>query len=112
MWPFALAGLVAVISLLGVRQAVLTPRAAGPAPTTLAAGTKVSPPTVAAEAWASVRPVGSSCPDSHPIKGNINGEGERIFHVEGQRYYKATNPEACFTDADAAVAEGFRASLR
>lgn len=75
----------------------------------MAACTEVSPSAVAAEAPASVRPVGSSCPDSHPVKGN--GEGERIFHVEGRRYYEATNPEACFADTDAALARVFRASL-
>ena len=60
----------------------------------------------------SVVPAGSDCPDSHLVKGNVNDEGERIFHVEGQRYYEATNPEECFASAEEAEAGGFRASLR
>ena len=55
---------------------------------------------------------GLSCPYSHPVKGNISSEGERIFHVAGQRYYEQTKPERCFSSAEAALAAGFRASLR
>lgn len=55
---------------------------------------------------------GASCPDLHPVKGNINREGQRIFHVAGQKYYEQTKPEKCFSSPEAALAEGFRASLR
>lgn len=55
---------------------------------------------------------GSSCPYLRPVKGNINREGRRIFHVEGQKYYEQTKPEKCFSSPEAALAEGFRASLR
>jgi len=55
---------------------------------------------------------GSSCPYLHPVKGNINREGRRIFHVAGQKYYEQTKPEKCFSSPEAALAEGFRASLR
>lgn len=55
---------------------------------------------------------GSSCPYLRPVKGNINREGRRIFHVEGQKYYEQTKLEKCFSSPEAALAEGFRASLR
>ena len=54
----------------------------------------------------------STCPTAHPIKGNVNASGERIFHVIGQMYYDATHPETCFTTEEDALAAGFRASLR
>lgn len=59
-----------------------------------------------------VQPSGALCPASHPVKGNINRAGERIFHLEGQAYYEVTDPEVCFASAEAAAADGFRASLR
>lgn len=55
---------------------------------------------------------GAHCPVSHPVKGNVNDEGEQIFHLEGQAYYDATRPERCFSSAEAARAEGFRASMK
>jgi hypothetical protein len=55
---------------------------------------------------------GSNCPASHPVKGNINTDGEKIFHLEDQEYYEITNPEACFSSPQAALAGGFRASFR
>lgn len=50
----------------------------------------------------------NTCPSGYPIKGNASSG---IFHVPGQRYYNATNPERCFaTEADARAA-GYRRSL-
>jgi hypothetical protein len=49
------------------------------------------------------------CPDSHPVKGN---RASRIFHVPGGRYYDSTHAERCFCDAEAAEADGYRASKR
>jgi very-short-patch-repair endonuclease len=55
---------------------------------------------------------GPTCPGSHPVKGNVNQEGERIFHRPSGEFYDATEPERCFADAAAAVSSGFRASRR
>lgn len=50
----------------------------------------------------------NTCPAGYPIKGNANSG---IYHVPGQQYYNATNPERCFaTEADAR-AGGYRRSL-
>ena len=76
------------------------------------ASREAASPELTAAVGLSVVPSGSDCPDSHLVKGNVNDEGERIFHVEGQRYYEATNPEECFASAEEAEAGGFRASLR
>ncbi|MGB3733378.1 MAG: hypothetical protein WA964_00375 [Ilumatobacter sp.] len=46
-----------------------------------------------------------SCPVSHPVKANDNSG---IFHVPGGRFYDRTKPERCYSDADAAVADGYR----
>lgn len=112
LWSLALASIV--VMLLGFGWFVLSPNA----PATLGTAQSVGTLPGAAEVEGSAReelsvpPIDSSCPDSHPVKGNINDEGEHIFHVEGQRYYEVTDPEACFASAEAAIAEGFRASLR
>lgn len=58
----------------------------------------------------SVNPSGSSCPSSHPIKGNVAESGERIYHEPGWRYYDATIPEECFASSEDAEAGGYRAS--
>lgn len=57
-------------------------------------------------------PDGATCPASHPVKGNINADGEKIYHLSQQQYYEATRPEDCFLTVEAASAEGYRASLR
>ncbi|MFK7916502.1 MAG: hypothetical protein AB8G14_00375 [Ilumatobacter sp.] len=46
-----------------------------------------------------------SCPLSHPVKANDNSG---IFHVPEGRFYARTNPERCYSDADAAIADGYR----
>ncbi|BAN01588.1 sunset domain-containing protein [Ilumatobacter coccineus] len=46
-----------------------------------------------------------SCPISHPIKAN---DKSGIFHVPGGRFYDRTKPERCYTDAEAATADGYR----
>lgn len=54
----------------------------------------------------------NNCPVSHPLKGNISSNDERIVHRPGQDYYDATNPERCFATLTDAQADGFRPSLR
>lgn len=44
------------------------------------------------------------------IKGNINADKEKIYHVPGGRYYEQTNPEALFCTEDEAKAAGYRKS--
>ncbi|AJT41840.1 hypothetical protein [Psychromicrobium lacuslunae] len=47
----------------------------------------------------------NSCPSWAPIKGN---KQSHIYHLPGQRFYKATNPELCFATEAAAVKAGYR----
>lgn len=48
-----------------------------------------------------------NCPAGAPIKGN---RPSMIYHMPGQRYYKATTPEQCFATRAAAVHAGYRAA--
>lgn len=45
------------------------------------------------------------------IKGNINREGKKIYHVPEGRYYSQTNPEEWFCSEKEAEAAGFRKSM-
>lgn len=56
-----------------------------------------------------VDPSGQSCPESHPIKGNIT-DTVNIFNEPGRRYYESTVPERCLASAKDAEGNGFRAS--
>ena len=75
------------------------------AATTAKPSTKDAPSEPAATAdtpdW--IEPVNSTCPLTHPVKGNANS---RIFHVPGGRFYDSTVPERCYRDASAAEADG------
>lgn len=54
-----------------------------------------------------------NCPDTHPIKGNINVQkGTMIFHLPGGAYYTRTKPEKCYATEQDAIADGFRKSKR
>lgn len=46
------------------------------------------------------------------IRGNINRQGERIYHMPGDPFYDRTNPEATFCSAAEAEAAGFRRAGR
>ncbi len=48
-----------------------------------------------------------SCPESHPVKGNVSSG---IYHVPGGRFYQRTKAERCYCDTAAAEADGLRAS--
>ena len=51
-------------------------------------------------------PVSSwNCPSWAPIKGNASS---MIYHMPGQRFYKATKPEDCFSTQAAARSYGYR----
>jgi hypothetical protein len=56
-----------------------------------------------------VDPIDGACPLSHPIKGNANSG---IYHRPGGQFYEQTIPERCYRDAEAAEADGMRASKR
>ena len=54
--------------------------------------------------WAD--PLGDgTCPISHPIKANDNSG---IFHMPHGRSYDRTRPQRCYSDAAAALADGYR----
>ena len=55
----------------------------------------------------SAKPVGHNCPKSAPIKGN---RPSHIYHLPGQRFYKITGPEICFSTESAARKAGYRKS--
>lgn len=74
-----------------------TPTPAAPAPS----------PTVAG----SVPSEGASCPDSHPIKGNITSTN-RIYYLPDLLSYGRIQPEACFASPTDAEAAGFRRAER
>lgn len=54
--------------------------------------------------WADPLPDGSG-PDGYPIKANDNSG---IFHVPGGRFYDRTKAERYYSDAAAAMADGYR----
>ncbi len=53
-----------------------------------------------------------ACPQSHPLKGNVNAQGVKIYHRPSQTYYGVTVPEACFASSEEALRAGFRASKK
>ena len=63
--------------------------------------------TAVVDAW--VEPEGDACPATHPVKAKL---GSGIFHEPGGQMYDRTTPDRCYRDADAAVADGLRASKR
>jgi len=54
--------------------------------------------------WTMPLPDGS-CPLEHPIKANDNSG---IFHLPAGRFYGRTKPERCYSNAEAAIADGYR----
>jgi hypothetical protein len=64
-----------------------------------------SPASVLPVAW--VLPVDGRPPEGYPVKAN---ESSKIFHVPGGRFYDRTRAERCYADAEAAIADGYRAA--
>ena len=58
----------------------------------------------------SVQADGSNCPSDYPVKANVSRYGDRIYHLPGWQYYRATYPEECFANAGDAEDAGYRAS--
>ncbi len=52
-------------------------------------------------------PIDGGCPDGYPIKANDNSG---IYHVPGGRFYERTIPERCYSTAEGAAADGYRAA--
>jgi hypothetical protein len=59
------------------------------------------------DAW--VDPEGDACPATHPVKAKLKSA---IYHEPGGQMYDRTTPDRCYRDADAATADGLRASKR
>lgn len=78
---------------------------AAPAASTTPAAPAASAAPSAEQAW--VAPVDGACPLSHPIKLN---ESSGIFHSPGGRFYERTSADRCYASAEAATADGYRAS--
>ena len=75
-------------------------------PSERAPATTTSPATVASPRnW--VPPVNGKCPEGYPVKANDNSG---IYHVPGGRFYARTVAERCYANADAAIADGYRAA--
>jgi hypothetical protein len=49
------------------------------------------------------------CPDGYPVKAKL---GSKIFHVPEGSLYERTVPDRCYATAEAAEADGLRASKR
>ena len=62
-----------------------------------------------AEQAAWVEPVEGACPATHPVKAKLSSG---IFHVPGAQMYERTKADRCYADAEAAEADGLRASKR
>jgi hypothetical protein len=56
-----------------------------------------------------IAPVGTVCPDSHPIKAKL---GSKVFRRPGMTGYDASKPERCYASEDAARQDGFKEAKR
>lgn len=89
------------ILLLIVFLAFIPPVSAKETPTEAPKGLGVKP----VDEW--------NCPDSHPIKGNLNPQKHTmIYHLPGGFFYERTKPERCYATEEDARADGFRKSKR
>jgi len=67
------------------------------------------PATVGTTVDAWVEPDGGMCRATHPVKAKL---ASGIYHEPGGQMYDLTTPDRCYRDADAATADGLRASKR
>lgn len=56
-----------------------------------------------------VKPTGTDCPSSAPIKGNLSKGAKKIYHEAKSKGYKSVKPEICFADVATAKKAGFEA---
>jgi micrococcal nuclease len=61
----------------------------------------------AGAAW--LEPVGSDCPETHPVKAKMSSG---IYHLPGMAAYSRTHPDRWYRDAAAAEADGLRPAKR
>src|SRR5262245_47060355 len=114
------AAVAAAVRALRGRAAVTAPPDTGPTWPPLESGGATAPPanvaTVAtapavteavAEDRPWVEPVDGACPTGYPVKAN---DSSHIYHVPGGQFYERTVPERCYTDPQAAEADGYRAA--
>ena len=118
---FALLGAAAAAAVRALkgRPALTAPPDTGPTwppldtgATTRAAGTDPSAAVATAAVAATrtwVEPVDGACPTGYPVKAN---HSSHIYHVPGGQFYERTVPERCYTDPQAAEADGYRAARR
>ena len=113
---FALLGAAAAAAVRALRgrPGLTAPPDTGPTWPPLDTGATTRPATAgpeptagATQAW--VEPVDGACPTGYPIKAN---SGSHIYHVPGGQFYERTVPERCYTDPQAAEADGYRAARR
>ncbi|HEY5700154.1 MAG TPA: hypothetical protein VIT01_21795 [Acidimicrobiales bacterium] len=107
-----LAAVIAAIAAT-LRKRPAPPSASPTAPPTagetLTAPAATPKPVVPAkEPWAAPTADGG-CPDGYPVKAKLKS---KIFHVAGGVLYERTIPDRCYASAQAAEADGLRASLR
>ena len=67
--------------------------------------TSMQPPTEAGATWTD--PIDDECPPGFPVKVKL---GSGIYHVEGMMNWERTHPDRCYVSAEAAEADGYRAS--
>jgi len=114
---FALLGAAAAAAVRALRgrPAVTAPPDTGPTwppiepanVTTVATAPEVTEAVAEARSWA--EPVDGACPSGYPVKANHTSH---IYHVPGGQFYERTVPERCYTDPQAAEADGYRAARR
>lgn len=110
-WVAALGAVAAVLAVLKRRPA---PPSASPTAPPYAATPAQRPGPVEApvvpepEAW--VEPTADGgCPDGYPVKAKLSS---KIFHVPEGALYERTVADRCYATAEAAEADGLRASKR
>ena len=105
------AGAAAAVRALRGRPALTAPPDTGPTWPPLDTGGTAGPAATAAvaatPAW--VEPADGACPTGYPVKANTSSH---IYHVPGGQFYERTVPERCYTDPQAAEADGYRAARR
>jgi len=74
---------------------------------TVATAPRVTEAVAEDRSW--VQPVDGACPTGYPVKAN---HSSHIYHVPGGQFYERTVPERCYTDPQAAEADGYRAARR
>jgi len=80
---------------------------------------ELGPPAPSPDPWAPIGPhpvarwveanADRTCPPTHPIKAKA---ASGIYHLPGMLAYARSNPDRCYADEAAAVADGFTKAKR